>query len=319
MRTPGRSIGSRMIEWLRQPRRFDAGRQLEGWQLGALIVIVAAVFTAIVVPRTALPERLPPSAVTFSELDEARARNRKVAREATPEMLPNVVQLLGARLRVFGRAELEQPEQGTRQALSELATAASVALLRERPETLTALRAYEAELFAVAYCDFLRTGRLSEDVIELGGSLNEEIARHGWFRGANRSEPQKIDGILRALFKRRFNKLVGQHPALAPDAVEERVLLEFMLAHPPRGLMPLSRGEGADVRGEDLLKWIDELSQLEPTYPALYAKGIVYFRMQRYEAAALCFEDYVRSVANGPYHMRAINYMKAAIERSEGY
>ena len=40
--------------------------------------------------------------------------------------------------------------------------------------------------------------------------------------------------------------------------------------------------------------------------------------MREYELAALSFDEFLRERPDGPHRLRAVNYLKAALERCEG-
>ena len=57
---------------------------------------------------------------------------------------------------------------------------------------------------------------------------------------------------------------------------------------------------------------------MDPSYPVHYARGVALFHMGRYEAAAVAFDAFLSERESGPYRLRAINHLKAAIEESGG-
>lgn len=293
-------------------------KQLEGWQVGALLVFIVAVVTAVIVPRTALPEQLPPPNVTSAEMAFSREKTYREAVAATEADLSPVVQLVGARIRALGRAEYQGDETAVHVALNELRVAADSVGRRGEVEQLVPLRSYQARLFSLAYCEFLRTGTVSEELIELGGGVLEEFERNEWLTSITDAPPH-ADLVLSAFFKRRFTRLVAPgHPALEPDGIEERLLLGYLLEHPQISTIPGTLEERTSASGDFVMRKIDELALLEPEYPVLYAKGIVLFKMQKFESAALAFDAFIQENEDGPYRMRAINYFKASIEHTEG-
>jgi len=290
---------------------------LEGWQIGALVVFLVAVVTAIVVPRSAIPESLPAPHMTADEIASTRAKNLKTAERATAQDLPRMTQLVGARIRALGRAEWDKDAKASERVRSDIREASLVAMNQD-PESLILLRAYQAQRFVRAYCDYLRSGEGSIDLIELGGTITSEMAEVGWLNVLAEA-PHDTDLILSALFKKRFTKLVApQHPALEPDTVEERALIAYRMQHPPKRAGTETQSELDAVNGDFLLKQIHALSQIDPTYPAQYARGIVFFKMGRFEDAAISFDAYLLQVQNGPYRLRTINHLKAAVEHTEG-
>lgn len=288
-------------------------KQLEGWQVGAIVVFIVSVVTALLVPRTAIPIEVPPPQVSMDDVRQTRAKNDNLVRGATTVELSSAVQLVGARLRALGRAEWEGDDKGVEAHGRSLGQAAAVSFLEG--DSLAMLRAYQARVFADAYLLFLRTGVVSDDLVELGGGSLVELRVNGWLQRASEAPPH-VDLVLSAFFKRRFSRWVApDHPALAPNPIEERLLLGYLLQHPPprRGVGPTNEY----APGEFMLRRIDEIAALEPSYPTLFAKGVVLFQMGQFERASVAFDDYVRTTHDGPYRLRAINHLKASIEHTQ--
>lgn len=279
------------------------------------MVLIVTTLSALVVPRSAAPEAVPAPQVSTDDVRATRRANEEAALRYAAAAPSDPVLRVGDALRALGRAEYEGDEAALGRASASLGAAAAVAL-RSDAEGLALLRSYQAELFARAYCAYLRTGDISDDLIELGGRAVSEFADNGWLaRGA--ALPPYADLILSALFKRRFADLVGKaSPALAGHPVEERLLLGYLVANPPSDRTLRQGSEGSASRF--VMNRIDELSALDPSYPAAYARGVVLFKMREYELAALSFDEFLRERPDGPHRLRAVNYLKAALERCEG-
>ncbi|NUP05775.1 MAG: hypothetical protein HOW73_06920 [Polyangiaceae bacterium] len=292
--------------------RSRLAKHLEGWQVGAIVVFIVTVYVSVNTPRTAIPDELPPPHVGQDEVQRTRSRNDELATKATTDPLPHSVQMVGARFRALGRAQWNGDEAALARMGDQLGQAIDVAL-RENVDALLLLRAYQAGRFVDAYCAYLRTGHVSDDLIELGGNTLLELSDNGWLRTAA-DAPDRVDLVLSAFFKRRFtNTIAPGHPAFAADPVEERLLLGYMLAHPPP-----TRADGEGPAGKFLIDHIEDLAKLDPDYPASFARGIVLFRMREFEVAGRMFDDYLENTKNGPHRLRAANYLKASIEYSEG-
>ena len=69
----------------------------------------------------------------------------------------------------------------------------------------------------------------------------------------------------------------------------------------------------ADDEKRYQVRKIDEVLALDPTYPADLAKGVVYFRHHSYELAAKSFTTHLEEHPDGPYNVRAQNYLLAAL------
>ncbi len=292
-------------------------KRFEGWQLGLLVVVIASSITAVVVPRSAVPEGLPPSSVTPAEIEVVRAENARLADRAAAGPLHSTAALLGARMRLVGRSEWDADDSQVNLAYESVLDAGKVALFQD-VDSVAQLQAYQARLFRQAYLHFLHTGERTDDLIELGGSTLAQFAQNGWFQ-TEADLPPYTDVMLEAFFKRRFTRLIGStHPQLAGDPREERAVISFLLANPPRISIEQEANLGGDGKGTYLLRRIDDLAKLEPTYPVPYAKGIVLYQMGHFEASAIAFDTYLQQVSSGPYRLRAVNYLKSAVERTEG-
>ena len=131
-----------------------------------------------------------------------------------------------------------------------------------------------------------------------------------------------------ALFKKRWSELALAHgPAFDLASAETRAVYRFLLLHPPREAPPQTTGlarngaaETADderaafLAGRYRLGKIEELRALDPTYPADLAKGVVLYRERSYALAAEAFRRHLEAHPDGPWAMRARNYLDASLE-----
>jgi hypothetical protein len=293
-------------------------RHFEGWQVGALIVFIVASISAVVVPRSADPKSLPPAELGLGLLATARADSARARREAESLELPNSARLLAARLRSLGRSEASGDERAIDDGRQRIFDAARQAL-HERPEAVVAVRNLQAARFRELYLQRMRGGLddgESNELTELGGSILLQFDENSWLSTSSEIDAS-TDILLEGFYKRRFARVLDtKDPALSPSQTEERVVLGFLLLHPPKPRID-EGNSGGDGTGPYLLRRIDELARLEPSYPASYAKGIVLFRMGHFEASASAFDAFLQQ-GDGPYRLRAINYLKSAVEHTEG-
>lgn len=294
---------------------MSVARWLEGWQVGAITVCIVGLVAAVVVPRSAPPDGIPLPELGQDELRQAEQRTRVQALQAASGV-SDEVSLLAARVRLVGAAELGQDDAALERAARGLADAAKPALDRDAGGVVN-LRSYLALRFTDAYLAYLRDGVISDELRELGGDTLGQLRLEGWLQSLE-AAPSDVRTVLTAMYKRRFRKLVGSHPALAYDPVEERGLIGFFIEHPPRSALASNHTELEATQGRFLLAQLDDLVKLEPTYPVVFAKGVVLYRMGRFEESALQFDTYVQTVESGPYRLRAINHLKSAVESSEG-
>ncbi len=290
-------------------------RHFDGWQVGALVIFIVASISAVTVPRSVDPSSLPPADVGLEELAAARAESARALAAAEALELPSSARLLGARLRALGRSEAIGDDEGMDHGRQLVFDAARQAL-HERPEAVTAIRDLQAARFRELYLQRMRGGDPGDELAELGGSIMRQFDENGWLSKKSEIDPSTAT-LLEGFYKRRFAKVLDtRHPMLSPSETEEHVVLGFLLLHPPKPSIEQGNS-GGDGTGPFLLRRIDELVKLEPSYPASYAKGIVLFRMGHFEASASAFDAFLQQ-GDGPYRLRAVNYLKSAVEHTEG-
>lgn len=290
-------------------------RHFEGWQVGALVIFIVACISAVVVPRSADPSSLPPSEIGLDVIASARAESAQALTRAESVTLPNSTRLLGARLRALGRSETAGDERGIDNGRQMIFDAARQAL-HEQPEAVVAMRDLQAARFRELYLQRMRRADSTDELSELGGSILLQFEENGWLSKSSDIDAS-TDILLEGFYKRRFARVLDtKSPLLGPTATEERVVLGFLLLHPPKPRIE-DGNTGGDGTGPYLLRRIDELVKLEPSYPASYAKGIVLFHMGHFEASASAFDTFLQQ-GDGPYRLRAVNYLKSAVEHTEG-
>lgn len=278
-------------------------KQLEGWQAGLLAVLVAWVVAILVVPRHVEPSEVPLPRTEPRELTALRRGWVVQAERLERDDVGPSVRSLGGRLRAYGRAEYEghhKRVESAREALSLVARAA----LHESPEDVAALEARYSAAFVRASAIWIDRGVVTDDLMELGGDAPAAFEQKGWKPPAG-GAAEDFDVVLRALYRKRFIALVGNHPALAPPPEEALVLLRFLMARVDES----PRGQAV------LFDHIAEVEGLDPSYPAGYARGIVLFKLGRFEQSAAAFDAYLRS-DTGAYKTRAANYLRAAVEEA---
>lgn len=290
--------------------------KLEGWQAGAVTVFVAMIMTSVVVPRTAVPHDVPPSSLSPHEVVAIRARLEREGTVAASGELNHAVLVLEARFRAVGHAEAAEDDRRAAHWAGELTTAASSALLRHREE-VAALRTFLGREFSRRYLRRLRTGHPDHELLELGGATLAEMVENGWLQRVEEL-PASADLVLSGLFARRFNLMVVPQAApLVPlDDQLERAVFAYLMTHPPPARFATAPMERASTQMKFVLGQIDGLSKLEPDYPTLFAKGVVHYEAGQFEASASAFDGYLQKHPDGPYRLRAVNFLKAAVEET---
>lgn len=282
-------------------------KHFEGWQLAVVTIVMAWIAVLLMVPRTEEPDDLPALRLAPREVIDSRARAIDESRRlATYQPSPNL-RLLASRLSAYGLAE-RADEKRRMAELGQLNQEVGAMLLATEPEHLIDLRAHLAERFVERFQELVHTGVEPEELAALGGNVVATFRKNRWIEHAG--EPE-FDLVLRALHKRRFNGLIGSKAELPLDSAEERAKVRFLMHHPPSP--PVEDPDGV-FAGHFLLGQIEDALALDPKYPAHYARGIALFRIGRYEASAAAFDHFLAEHDDGPYRVRATNFLKAAVE-----
>ncbi|MBL9025587.1 MAG: hypothetical protein JNL21_25550 [Myxococcales bacterium] len=294
-----------------RPDGKGLARHFEGWQLGVVIVAMAAIAVAVMVPRSVLPEEVPLPRLAPREVAEARARAVASGRALDGAAPSENVRILAARLRAYSLAE-HAGDRLEMQHAAERVLELSGPLLVAEPQAMLDLRAHLTERFVRAFYVFARTGAEVEDLAVVGGDAAQTFTKKGWVDDSN--DPT-FDLVLRSFYKRRFGGLVSPGAPLPIDDVEERARVRFLIRHPPRLDFPDPQGL---FSGHYVLSQLDDAAALDPAYPLRYAQGIALFHVGKYEASAAAFDAYLLERPDGPYHLRAVNYLKTAVEHAGG-
>jgi hypothetical protein len=303
-------------------------RHLEGWQAGALAVFIAGTGALLAVPRAVPPSDIPEPAFRPRELEAVRRADAALAddidKRAHRGELDLDVRELGKAVGLFGIAEGAGNVVELEKAHRRIAERLHFALARGAGEVL-ALRAHQARTFLREMHAFERSGIASQELVEVAGAFPASLEARGWYdRAARRLAPD--DTALTVMFKKRWNDLVGvSGPAFAVSLDEERARLAFLIAHPSATKEPPASAPGSSparaagardkvASDEKRLAEVQKLAQLDPEYPALFAEGVLRYRLGQYERAASAFDRYLTRHPEGPLTIRARNFLKASLE-----
>ncbi len=293
-------------------------RHLEGWQAGVLAVLLGGGMLLLVMPRAAEPTE-PPAPVLDEALLEATMRADEVAARGAVETELDVdVRALGRELRAYNEASLGDDEDAFARARERTSEAAH----RAAPQSdgVRALRAYQMMRFLNELARWRETGVESGELRALGGDFIATVVRNRWCEGATR-ELFMGERELRVLFKKRWNAVSGlEGEAIALSVDEERLRLGFLLLHPFRNLnTPVSLDPALAERtvAAQRLRTIERLAELDPSYPAALARGIVFYKSGQHLSAADAFRQHLEARDDGPYTLRARNFLKAALDRTQ--
>ncbi len=268
----------------------------------------------LVVPRAAKPDALPAAMIEPREAEAIARRDAALSRAAVEHRLDGYVRRLGSAVRAYGAAESAHDDDG--QANAKRSIEAALPRTPSAEEVLR-LRAYQTLAFLAGLRRWEATGTISEDLTELGGSFAELAKRNEWL--GSDGYLLADDTALRAMFKKRYNELLGlRDPTFALAPAEQRALAGFLYLHPPLppggDPSPAAKATFAD---QQRMKKLAELEQVDPTFPSLYARGILFYRLGSYAEAVDAFGRYVDATPSGPYRQRAVNYMRSAFDAGQ--
>lgn len=285
---------------------------------------------ALLLPRGAVPDAVP-----LPELDdrviarEIRADADRAAK-ARAAPLPQTVRALGSAIRTFNTREAtDATEIELADARADIERARLGVLGKGMDEDLLALRAVQLGGFLAEVRRFERTGESSAELEALGGTFVRRMRKVGWCR----DHTVVLNDIeRRAAFKGTWNALieVDKRSAFKLSPMETRALYTLYFTHPhapeaQRAQLALARRAAKDqatcARIDDgerageqswLLTKLGEYAPLDPAYPAQLARGIAYYRRHQYADSARAFSQWLEDHPDGPWTLRARNYLRAA-------
>lgn len=217
------------------------------------------------------------------------------------------VRVVGELVRRVGRAEADRDAAEVTRLRGELERAAASVLQRDGDEPLLKLRALQTELFVDAVRSAERSGRTSEELRELGGTLAE---RANGVEAERRRKARIADETLVALYRMRWAGLLGfgTDGPLAPTLNDHRLFYAYRL-HRTNGRL------GRQSRLEAQLEDVRALARLDPSYPGDYAAGIVLYQLGAVDEALQSFRAHLRAHPDGAWSLRARNYATACAAR----
>jgi hypothetical protein len=297
----------------------------------ALIPLGAALLlAALLLPRGAIPYEIP-----LPELDarviagEMRADAERAERARHVALSPDI-RALGSAIREFNTLEAQDARD------LDLSNArADIERVRRRvvdtgqDEALLALRAVQMEGFLAEVQRFERTGVVSAELDALGGTFIRRMRKVGWCQG---HELVLTDIERRAAFKATWSSLieVEKKEKFRLSAMETRALYTLYFTHPhapepQREALTLARRTAKDQATCDriddgehagaeawLLTKLGEYAAIDPSYPILLARGVALYQRRQYADAARSFSQWLDAHPDGPWTLRARNYLRAS-------
>jgi hypothetical protein len=239
------------------------------------------------------------------------------ATRASERALDLDIRAVGSGMRDYNLAAAHGDDQALVRARGALVAVVGMALARSE-EQLLELRAYQTAAFLVELRRWRETGVVSDELAALGGDFVSMVQRNRWCRGDDRSLAMD-ERVLRVLYKKRWNDVAGlAGPNFDLTLDEDRLRYGFLMRHPfqresPRGATPNPR-QIAMREGQARLQTIERLQERDRSYPAELARGVVMYQTGRFALAAEAFRSHLELEPDGPYTLRARNYLKAALD-----
>jgi hypothetical protein len=306
-------------------KKGGALRHLEGWELGIVAVVIAALGTLLSIPLPVAPRDVPVPLADGKTLSTTIARENAAAAsiaqslEQERGLMSGTSELydlraFGQEFRAYGTAEASGDTYAVVRARQRLIDAA----LRARgvgDDKLVALRAYQQQLFLTELRKWENSGQLSEELTGLGGAFLDLVRQSGWLVG---STIVMDDLVRRVFFKRRWNEVTAiAGPAYAISLDEHRVFYAFLLTHPyVEGRSKIEAKQACRIADLWRLRKVEELARIDAAYPYVLARGVLFYRLGRYPESAQAFRDYLGAAEDGRYVLRARNYLATAAARA---
>ena len=268
-------------------------------------------------PKAVAPDELPAPTIDGAALAATmRADDERAIRPAN-EQLDLDIRAVGREMRNYNVAASKGDDEGLVRARAALIAVVGKALARSE-EQLLQLRAYQTAAFLTELRKWRQTGVESEELAALGGDFVSTLARNRWCRDGERNLVMD-ERVLRVLYKKRWNDVAGLvGPGFDLTLDEDRVRYGFLIRHPFR---PESRRDRAPnprrialSEGQARLRTVERLQQRDRSYPAELARGVVMYQTGRFALAAESFRAHLELQPDGPYTLRARNYLKAALD-----
>jgi TolA-binding protein len=311
--------------------------QKGGRWLAIFPTLLALALMLLMMPRATEPDSIPLPRVDERALRKTARADDDRARAVSMERLPSDVRNVGTAFRALNTAEAHNADDAE---LINAQREISVALRDLNPgtdidENLLSLRAFQMQRFLEGVRHWENTGETTEELTALGGNFINRTAEAGW--ASNQAGgPRHLlmnDTQRRVAFKTMWNALVGvdRRPAFVLTIDEQKSLYAFYFQYPhPQD----SRRVALRVQRRDALTpeaclkanveerrqaelWrvekVRKFASIDPSYPATYAMGVGYYKAGRFDLASEAFTTFIGAHPDGPYALRAKNYLKASL------
>lgn len=271
-----------------------------------MVVLAACSAVWVAVPRPVAPQVIPMPRINAGRSLAQWESQAELARRARTTPLPISVRSVGEHFRRFGLEVLRHDSHAadyqrgvTRQQLADV-------LNDTGPDPLLTLRAIQTELFVRAVQASILAGAPTPDLRELGGHFYQTAVRSGWIQD---STLNVTPAVLGSLFRARWSLITGLDRApFAPSLTDELEIawLNIRMPATPPGAQTEPLGARLDA--------IRVVTERQPDYPLNLARGIVLFQAGKFTPAAAEFDAHLTSHPEGPWTLRAVNYLAATHE-----
>jgi hypothetical protein len=308
---------------------------VEAAWLALVPVGVALVLGLLLAPRVAAPDGVPLPLADMHAIAAETTHDHTLAEAARTQPLSGPVRALGSAIREFHVREARGADVS---ALSDARRAVDLALIEALGgglAPLLSLRAVELDGFVTEVERFEATGTESDELHALAGGFVRSMESEGWREG---NELTPGIPVLRVLFKQMWQHFLGLEgrEGFTPTLDEQRLLFAFYLSHPhpTKGMREAIAAARRGARDESACEalvfaersaiesWrldrIGRLAEIDPTYPADYARGVSNYRRGEYAAAARALRTWLDKHPEGPLSLRARNYLRAADDANRG-
>jgi hypothetical protein len=271
------------------------------------VVGLTVLAAALAAPRATEPDVLPLPIPDRAVLRRVKLETERLAQAAKASGLTYDVRAVGEAIRNCGLETVDG--KGVSEAvLGQVRMTVRRAREKKSERGLLGLLALQTELFVDATHAFEASGNPSTELRELGGDFLFIAKQNDWLDG------RRIvldDDERAAIFRVRWTELTGlrSEAAFAPTLDEYRAYY---------GLYLRDAGTSDRERGERAFSVVRALEKRDPSYPAAFARGVLFFRAGSFDEAADAFRAHLTRHPDGPWTLRAKNHVLEALARASG-
>jgi hypothetical protein len=297
--------------------------------LALVPLAVGLIFGALILPRSVPPEEIPAPILDARLLARTAAEDDTRAARVNSAPLSSRVRAVGSGFRAFNDAEGRHGDEATISHARDMLWKALRDTTDADTEPLLDLRAYHLSQFLTEARRYERTGEVSDELLQVGGTFVERMEKVGW---CSQHRLAMAEEARRAAFKATWNRLLGldASPRFALTLDEYRALYAFYFSHPhaseaERARIDVVLQRAPDVAGQEravaatkkatanwLIGKIGELAKIDPSYPADLARGAALFLRQDYRGSAAIYQNWLDRHPSGLWTLRVQNHLRAA-------